>query len=376
MNTEQIKERYNEIMFDERDIIVEFLKAQADNRYGHQKYEYAIEPKKLHTSSGSGKVSVSGVVLDDNENLFIATSLGWLDYACFDYGELTKIIDVLPDAEKLVKQTAYEDFASWCKECKDGEVHLEGNPFVWYDGDSIFEVHDIFVDKDGKLNFEIQEIIRKDNGRHSTGWGIWYDLAPEIAKRLRDHVAAELLRRSNEYKKLKEQMAGVGNVYNFSDHGTVGQVEITINGTDINVAVLDVCYDNEKLNVLVDASNTGLVLHGEDYLTLKECDLNEKNLAEIVAFFGKNINIIDAYNGHNPELVEKINKAWNDPKYVDRFGVILLALLTRDQKEYEDTFNTVAKLTRDYAIDHAHEIMEGVGDDWDLETILSFIRYE
>ena len=30
----------------------------------------------------------------------------------------------------------------------------------------------------------------------------------------------------------------------------------------------------------------------------------------------------------------------------------------------------------DYAMNHAHEIMEGICDDWDLECVLKFIRYE
>lgn len=368
MKTEHFYDRYNEIMYDERDAIVHFLESQADNRYGHQKYSYAITPLELNTHRG--KLTATGVVLTYDNDLMIETNAGLRDYCAFDYGELSKIIEALPDAEKITLQTAYDDFEAWCKEHID--VDLDSNPFVWNDGKSTFEVHSISLDQNKTLCFEVKEITQT-----TEGWGLWNELSPNVAKQLRDHVAAEMLRRSNEYKKLREQLSWYGNdIYNFVEHGTVGQVMITINGTDIELQVLDICVENGELNVTVDATETGLIRCDNDYLTLKECDLTKSNLREIVEFFSKNINIIDAYNGHNPELVEKINKAWNDPKYTDRFGVILLALLTRDQKEYEDTFNTDAKLTRDYAIDHAHEIMEGVGDDWDLETILSFIRYE
>ena len=86
--------------------------------------------------------------------------------------------------------------------------------------------------------------------------------------------------------------------------------------------------------------------------------------------------VMDTYNGHNAELVRKINAAWKSPKYHDEFEGILHALLERDYEEYCDKFETPDVTTSDYAMSHAHEIMEGVCDDWDLETILSFIRYK
>lgn len=86
--------------------------------------------------------------------------------------------------------------------------------------------------------------------------------------------------------------------------------------------------------------------------------------------------IMDTYNAHNAELVRKINAAWRDDKYHDKFEGILHALLERDYEEYCDKFEVPEVTTSDYAMNHAHEIMEGVCDDQDLETILSFIRYE
>lgn len=85
--------------------------------------------------------------------------------------------------------------------------------------------------------------------------------------------------------------------------------------------------------------------------------------------------IMDTYNSHNKELVRKINAAWKSPKYHDRFGDILFALGCRDKQEIQDKFDVIIDCN-ETAMDNAHEIMEGVCDDWDLETILSFIRYE
>lgn len=86
--------------------------------------------------------------------------------------------------------------------------------------------------------------------------------------------------------------------------------------------------------------------------------------------------IIDTYNGHNPELVRKINAAWRDDKYHNMFSEILIALSSRDHTEFEEKFSCSVETDGTWAMSHAHEIMEGVCDDWDLETILSFIRYE
>lgn len=86
--------------------------------------------------------------------------------------------------------------------------------------------------------------------------------------------------------------------------------------------------------------------------------------------------IIDTYNGHSAELVRKINAAWKSPKYHDRFSEILIALSSRDHTEFEEKFNCSVEPDGTWAMEHAHEIMEGVCDDTDLQTILLFIRYE
>ena len=86
--------------------------------------------------------------------------------------------------------------------------------------------------------------------------------------------------------------------------------------------------------------------------------------------------IIDTYNAHNAELVRKINKAWKYEQYHHLFGDILLALLKRDMEEYADKFGCHPELTTDFAMTNAHNIMENICDDWDLDTILNFIRFD
>lgn len=81
--------------------------------------------------------------------------------------------------------------------------------------------------------------------------------------------------------------------------------------------------------------------------------------------------IMDCTNAHNKKLVCQINDAWKQKH--DRFAPILLAMLIRDAQEYEDKFET-PRLTEEYALAHAHEILQGVCDDYDLECVLNFLR--
>lgn len=85
--------------------------------------------------------------------------------------------------------------------------------------------------------------------------------------------------------------------------------------------------------------------------------------------------IMDTRNSHNAELVRKINTAWKNPMYHDRFQHILLALACRDSDEVYEKFD-IKISTIDDAMTNAHQIMEGVCDDLDLETILSFIGFK
>ena len=84
--------------------------------------------------------------------------------------------------------------------------------------------------------------------------------------------------------------------------------------------------------------------------------------------------IMDTLNSHDPGLVSLINRAWADPGNRRRFKIILLALLTRDKKEFDDMFLCDVELSEDSAWENAHSILEYICDDDDLRTVLGFLR--
>ena len=96
--------------------------------------------------------------------------------------------------------------------------------------------------------------------------------------------------------------------------------------------------------------------------------------------------IMDTTNGHDAELVRKINQAWNEKR--EQFFPILCALYKRDNDEIlaSDAFADWDKVSKDY--DTLYEYMEAnwdveaynylmhIADDWDLKAILTFLRYK
>ena len=154
-----------------------------------------------------------------------------------------------------------------------------------------------------------------------------------------------------------------------------GDATFVIDGTDVTFDVLSVRRNDKGC----------LVIYGNDIdadvcdnIELTEKDIKHEYLVGIINEIkrSKYYDIMDTYNSHNAELVRKINAAWKKEVYHKLFGTILLALLYRDNMEYEQKFGEILDYSEEYAMNHAHEIMEGVCDDQDLETILSFIRYE
>jgi hypothetical protein len=96
--------------------------------------------------------------------------------------------------------------------------------------------------------------------------------------------------------------------------------------------------------------------------------------------------VMDTTNGHNPELVEKINRAWTEKR--EKFYPILCALYKRDNDEIRDSdaFIFTEEITRNYDTIYeylkenwdieAGNYLQHIADDTDLKTILTFIRYE
>lgn len=82
-------------------------------------------------------------------------------------------------------------------------------------------------------------------------------------------------------------------------------------------------------------------------------------------------NIMDTTNGHNPDLVKKINILWITGDK-ELWKNILWAIVLRDKEEIEDK---CAINTREDAYDIADLILMRVCDDADLEMIINYIRY-
>ena len=357
------REKYNEIMYNERAVIEKFLKDQYDLRYGRQRDTWHFEPAVKMMMTDGEYVSLTDIKLDTN--VFVMFSVidsesKRKEYECgyFAYGELSKVIEALPDADEIVRKNAINDISKQIKNLRI-DMLLEENPFHYEVGGNVYNVYN--------YNMSGDEIRLLSYG----GKVLIPDGIPlEMLTAFRDHINIEVLHKYDEYKKLVKFLSEQPNLrFEPSDWG---HVMFTINSTDVEVDVLSASLDsNGKLQLCVDDDN-------KEAIYLEEKDIRPEYLVDLVGYIEDHCrcDIIDTYNAHNPELVRKINAAWRDDKYHNSFSEILLALLYRDHEEYIDKYCEIEDYSCDWAMEHAHEIMEGVCDDLDLECILNFIRYE
>lgn len=362
---EELRERYNEVMYDERDIIEKFLKDQYDIRYGRQRDTWHFEPAVTTMNAYGNEFIVTDIRLDKDRFVVFDGMFGKLkaEYECFDfaYGELSKVIEALPNAEDIVRENAINDLKSDTMNLRIDYL-LADAPFKYEVNGKFYTLDDVKC-----VNGTLSLVQALGNDTPAS------DLPLEVLVGLRDHINIEVLHRSNEYKELMELLSLEENMR--FECQNYGDATFVINGTDVTFDISSVRRDDKG----------SLVIYGNDIdanvcdnIELTEKDIKHEYLVGIINEIkrSKYSDIIDTYNGHNPELVRKINAAWRDPKYHNTFSEILLALLVRDHEEYIDKYCEIEDYSGDWAMEHAHEIMEGVCDDWDLETILSFIRYE
>lgn len=358
---EELGDRYNEVMYDERDIIEKFLKDQYDIRYGHQRDTWHFEPAVKMLSNYGNIENVTDIMLDkDRFVIFILDDAR--EYECFDfaYGELSKVIEALPNAEDVVRNNATNDLKVMTKNLRIDYL-LADAPFKYEVGSKHYVVDDVKC-----VNGTLSLVQALGNDTPAS------DLPTEVLVGLRDHINIEVLHRSNEYKELMELLSLEENMR--FECQNYGDATFVIDGTDVTFDVSSVRRDDKG----------NLVIYGNDIdadvcdnIELTEKDIKHEYLVGIINEIkrSKYYDIMDTYNGHNKELVRKINAAWKNPNFHERFGDILFAIGSRDKQEVQDKFDIVIDCN-ETAMDNAHEIMEGVCDDWDLETILSFIRYE
>jgi hypothetical protein len=269
-----------------------------------------------------------------------------------------KVIEALPDVNQILIKNAVSDIARLCRECS---VNLEEHPF------------------NTKINGKMTSVALVDyiDGRvvayNHDGKVVSDEYACDFLVGLRDHINIEVLHRSNEYKELMELLSLEENMR--FECQNYGDATFVIDGTDVTFDISSV-RRSDKGNLVIYGNDIDADVC--DNIELTEKDIKHEYLVGIINEIkrGKYYDIMNTYNGHNAELVRKINAAWRYDKYHDKFSEILLALLVRDHEEYIDKYCEIEDYSGDWAMEHAHEIMEGVCDDWDLETILSFIRYK
>ena len=104
---------------------------------------------------------------------------------------------------------------------------------------------------------------------------------------------------------------------------------------------------------------------------------------DVAMYFGvlKVDGIMTDTNGHNPELVKKINTLWATKR--DKFRPVLVALYDRDLKEImdsdafvglpDDNDGAFVELQTRWDL-HAANYLQHIADDGDLECIISFVR--
>lgn len=363
MNYDEIRAKYFEIIYDERDLIEDFLKKQSDIRYGTQKDEWALSPMPELRLFKGGTARIHYIKLDEND-FVLFLGLDGKEYRCYDfyYGELEEIIKQLPDPEELNRKNAVTDLKMLTNECS--LVFEDNEKFSWTDGSIKYTICDIM--NDGKLSFDVSVEDKAES------FGIWEDLPNDVVIKFAEHTKKIVLHRSAEYKKLMELLSLEENLYfNLVEEGKPGNAAFDLRGTDCIFDVLDVSRDDSGNLKIFGKMWCEDDLLGE--ISLEEKDIRPEYLKRIIETIEevRIPDIIDVYNAHDPELVKKINEAWR--KDLNRFAPILKALYERDKNEFADTFGQEIEEGADI-LNYAHEIMEGVGDDWDLETILSFLR--
>lgn len=361
MQHEDFNNLYSEIMYKERDIIKKFLKDQYDIRYGRQRDTWHFDNAVELVAHQGSHVLLQDIKLDkDKVVVFYVDAFGDKDaeWECFDfaYGELSKIIEALPDANQILTKNAVSDIALLCMECS---VNLEENPFVTKINGKDVSIYEVQYEDGRVISYEKQGRIVND------------EYESDFLVGLRDHINIEVLHRSNEYKELMELLSLEENMMLVCQD--FGDAEFEIDGTDMTVDVAAVQRD-DKGNLVIYGGD----LDADENITLTEKEIKPQYLMSIIEFMKpKYTDIMDTHNGHNAELVRKINAAWNIKKYKELLPDILFAIVKRDFDMYTeaDFFGEQIEDKAD-TLWYANKILEEHCDDKDLKAILYFIRYE
>lgn len=86
-------------------------------------------------------------------------------------------------------------------------------------------------------------------------------------------------------------------------------------------------------------------------------------------------NIMSYNNGHNKQLVDKLNELWYDEKNRNNFHLILATLYTKYKEECEEKNINIYDINNKFYEDFVWDILTNVCDDVDLETIIKFVSH-
>ena len=360
---EEIREKYNECMYEERDIIENFLKEVRDLRKGFTGCSWKLETPVEVITTTVEHVNVFNMRLDSNKGVvFLCSPISEpgkdYEWKCdkFAYGELSKVIKALPSIDEIIKTKMMADIKRIVGE----------NTIVWMTGKRhlICGGYDVLmVSQNGFGSYKVT--LRKNNINSDF---TLVNLNAEHLTALRNHLYKDRLQHSPQYKEVMNLLASEENLrVEFDDYGVTFLLKES-------AAPFTVSY--------IQRTDKGdLTIGGEGLknqsITLTEDDIEPEYLDALIPLLKKRKwEEILKDDLHEPELVRKINEAWNDEKYHELFEPILFAIVMRERKLYEHEFDTVVEMSTGWAMRNAHNILSACAYNSDLEAILLFIGYE
>lgn len=360
---EKIREKYNECMFKELDIIENFLVEVRDLRKGFTGCYWKLKsPVEVVTITG-GHVNVFSIRLKEGDSAtFLCSPISAPDkdyeWKCdkFAYGELSKIIESLPSIDEIIKTKMMADI----------KRIVGDKTIVWMTGKRHLicgEYDVLMVSPNGLGSYRVT--LRKNNTNSD------FTLVNLNAKHLtdlRNHLYKDRLQHSPQYKEMMELLASEENLsVDFDDH------DITFLLKE-SAAPFTTSYIQRTDKGDLTIGGEGLKSQS---ITLTENDIEPEYLDAIIPLLKKRKwEEIMRDNFHDPELVRKINEAWNSEKYHEKFEPILYAIAMRDYGLYETKFHAVPESNEGWAMNNARGILRYLCDNKDLDAILLFIGYE
>lgn len=364
---------YNDIMCEELEYIENFLIKQFDLRYGQQAGEWILNPMPELVGAYGTLFKVREIRLVKKCFVkFILKDGDEFEAHNFAYGELSKIIDALPEFDTVRAECMDGDLRSICSNY-NVKALLREYPYEFTERGDEYKVLDVFSDSN-EIAFEIEET---HGGRTSSG--IWNVLDSTKKESLVSRLKRAIMRESKQYKELKKLLSYYDrSSYNFEDDNSVGMCQISPYGSDLKLPVLDVSVEGGELKIIVSVAGTRLEEQLEyDYYELLEHEIEPEELSDLVDYLGKNMTIMDTHNGHDPALVGSINAAWNDKKCHDKFQPIIYAMFMKYIKEFEEKVtDDITDADYDFPMNYLYEILMRLCDDKDLEIILDFVEYD